>query len=72
MKNTNGRAQQMLDLLRQVGKFLPDMNITFTGHDVPWVTMSGETRAKHLEAAREGHGECRTSDPETVSAPSRG
>ncbi|GAA5868209.1 hypothetical protein JCM3774_000601 [Rhodotorula dairenensis] len=55
MKNTNGRAQQMLDLLRQVGKFLPDMNITFTGHDVPWVTMSGETRAKHLEAAREGH-----------------
>ena len=57
MKNTNGRAQQMLDLMRKIGKFLPDMNITFTGHDVPWVTMSGETRAKHLEAAREGQGE---------------
>ncbi|TKA58044.1 hypothetical protein B0A53_00446 [Rhodotorula sp. CCFEE 5036] len=54
MKNTNGRAQQMLDLTRKIGKFLPDMNITFTGHDVPWVTMSGETRAKHLVAAREG------------------
>ncbi|GAA5983978.1 hypothetical protein JCM10908_005999 [Rhodotorula pacifica] len=54
MKNTNGRAQQMVDLLRRVGKFLPDVNITFTGHDVPWVTMSGETRAKHMEAAREG------------------
>lgn len=60
MKNTNGRAQQMLDLMRKIGKFLPDMNITFTGHDVPWVTMSGETRAKHLVAAREGQGEPRS------------
>lgn len=56
MKNSNGRAQQMAHLLRRVGQFLPDMNITFTGHDVPWVTMSGETRAVHVEAAREGKG----------------
>ncbi|BGP55808.1 hypothetical protein JCM8202_005626 [Rhodotorula sphaerocarpa] len=54
MRDVNGRADQMRELLRRVSKFLPDMNITFTGHDVPWVTMSGETRAKHMEAARDG------------------
>lgn len=56
MRDVNGRADQMRELLRRVSKFLPDMNITFTGHDVPWVTMSGETRAKHMEAARDGRG----------------
>jgi hypothetical protein len=33
------RTDQMLLLLKRIGKYLPDMNVTFTGHDVPWVRL---------------------------------
>lgn len=54
MKRANERPDQMLKLLRGIAKLLPDMNITFTGHDVPWGTMSGESKEVHRKAAREG------------------
>ncbi|BGP25021.1 Protein O-glucosyltransferase 2 [Rhodotorula toruloides] len=54
MKTTNDRSDQTLKLLGNIAQFLPEMNFTFTGHDTPWVTMSGEARVKHVEAARAG------------------
>ncbi|GAA6051318.1 hypothetical protein NBRC10513_000329 [Rhodotorula toruloides] len=54
MKTTNDRSDQTLKLLENIAEFLPEMNLTFTGHDTPWVTMSGEARVKHVEAARAG------------------
>ncbi|BGP16588.1 hypothetical protein JCM10213_000498 [Rhodosporidiobolus nylandii] len=54
MKNANERTDQMLKLLGGIAKYLPDMNVTFTGHDVPWVVLSGENRALHVERARAG------------------
>ncbi|KAI5476937.1 glycosyltransferase family 90 protein [Pseudohyphozyma bogoriensis] len=52
--NPNGRADQMRALLKGVAPHLPDMNITFTGHDVPWVGLSGEARRDMKAAARAG------------------
>ncbi|CEQ39606.1 SPOSA6832_01136, partial [Sporobolomyces salmonicolor] len=37
MRNANERPEQMLKLLGGIAKYLPDMNVTFTGHDQPWV-----------------------------------
>ncbi|BGP40488.1 Protein O-glucosyltransferase 2 [Rhodotorula kratochvilovae] len=54
MKGVNERTEQMLKLLGGIAKHLPDMNVTFTGHDVPWVVLSGEARERHRLAAREG------------------
>lgn len=54
MKTTNDRSDQTLKLLANIAEFLPEMNLTFTGHDTPWVTMSGEARVKHVAAARAG------------------
>lgn len=52
MKDTNRRAQEMSTLMDGFSKFLPDMNISITGHDSPWVVLSGESRALHNEAAK--------------------
>ncbi|GAA5887796.1 hypothetical protein JCM6882_000754 [Rhodosporidiobolus microsporus] len=54
MKDVNERTEQMLKLLNGIAKHVPDMNVTFTGHDVPWVVLSGENRALHLARARAG------------------
>lgn len=54
MKNTNTRPDQMLALLEGISKWLPDMNITITGHDSPWVMISGEAKEKHIAAAKAG------------------
>ncbi|GAA5912419.1 uncharacterized protein JCM6883_005663 [Sporobolomyces salmoneus] len=54
MTKVNHRADQLLELLKGISQFLPDLNLTITGHDVPWVTMSGEAREQHVAAAREG------------------
>ncbi|GAA5967932.1 hypothetical protein JCM11641_005812 [Rhodosporidiobolus odoratus] len=54
MKGINERTDQMLRLLGGVAKHLPDMNVTFTGHDVPWVVLSGENRDLHTRRARTG------------------
>lgn len=37
MWNDGERTDQMLLLLKNIAKHLPSMNVTFTGHDVPWV-----------------------------------
>jgi hypothetical protein len=52
MAETNPRPHQMSSLLDGFAKFLPDMNITITGHDSPWVVLSGEARAAHIVAAK--------------------
>ncbi|GAA5880029.1 hypothetical protein JCM16303_004443, partial [Sporobolomyces ruberrimus] len=36
MNSTNPRPQQMLKLLEKISHNLPNLNITFTGHDQPW------------------------------------
>ncbi|GAA5943781.1 uncharacterized protein JCM15063_006491, partial [Sporobolomyces koalae] len=54
MTSTNPRPTQMLKLLAKISHNLPNMNITFTGHDQPWIVLSGESRAKHIAAARAG------------------
>ncbi|GAA6024910.1 hypothetical protein JCM11491_005521 [Sporobolomyces phaffii] len=54
MNSTNPRPQQMLKLLEKISHNLPNMNITFTGHDQPWIVLSGEARANHVAAARAG------------------
>lgn len=54
MKDANERPDQMIKLIKGIAKYLPDMNVTFTGHDVPWGTMSGESREVHRKAARDG------------------
>ncbi|GAA5999999.1 hypothetical protein JCM10207_006007 [Rhodosporidiobolus poonsookiae] len=54
MKNVNERTEQMLKLLKNIAKNLPDMNVTFTGHDVPWVVLSGENRERHMQRAKAG------------------
>ncbi|GAA5893980.1 hypothetical protein JCM5296_004124 [Sporobolomyces johnsonii] len=54
MKERNERPEQMLKLLGGIARYLPDMNVTFTGHDQPWIVLSGEARQKHLATARDG------------------
>ncbi|GJN90841.1 hypothetical protein Rhopal_003855-T1 [Rhodotorula paludigena] len=54
MNGANERTEQMIELLGGIAKFLPDMNVTFTGHDVPWIVQSGEARQRHIDAARAG------------------
>ncbi|KAM0745918.1 hypothetical protein T439DRAFT_330273 [Meredithblackwellia eburnea MCA 4105] len=62
MRNdVNERSIQMLQLLGGIAKFLPEMNITFTGHDVPWIALSGEARQMMNEAVDQG----RYVDPST-------
>jgi len=40
MNATNPRPKQMTKLLEKISHNLPDLNITFTGHDQPWVSLS--------------------------------
>ena len=40
MNSTNPRPKQMTKLLEKISHNLPDLNITFTGHDQPWVSLS--------------------------------
>ncbi|GAA5987354.1 hypothetical protein JCM5350_005637 [Sporobolomyces pararoseus] len=54
MNSTNPRPLQMLKLLEKISHNLPNMNITFTGHDQPWIVLSGESREQHVKAARSG------------------
>ncbi|GAA5952384.1 hypothetical protein JCM3765_001956 [Sporobolomyces pararoseus] len=54
MNSTNPRPRQMLKLLSKISHNLPNMNITFTGHDQPWIVLSGESREQHVRAARNG------------------
>ncbi|GAA5851432.1 hypothetical protein JCM3766R1_004574 [Sporobolomyces carnicolor] len=54
MRGVNYRADQLLDLLKGISQYLPDLNLTITGHDVPWVTVSGEAREQHIAAAYRG------------------
>lgn len=54
MVDANERPDQMLKLMSGLAKFLPDMNITVTGHDVPWIVLSGEHRANLLAKSKAG------------------
>ncbi|GAA5909757.1 hypothetical protein JCM6882_002666 [Rhodosporidiobolus microsporus] len=54
MRTTNNRADQILALMNGISEFLPDLNITITGHDVPWIVLDGEHKKKHIEAAERG------------------
>lgn len=56
MKEVNARPEQMILLLEGIAKWLPDLNLTITGHDSPWVMIAGEARARHVEAAKAGRG----------------
>ncbi|GAA5872179.1 hypothetical protein JCM8547_003827 [Rhodosporidiobolus lusitaniae] len=50
----NNRADQTMALLQGMSQFLPDLNITITGHDVPWIVLGGEHKQQHIEAAKRG------------------
>ncbi|GAA5991508.1 hypothetical protein JCM11641_001189 [Rhodosporidiobolus odoratus] len=54
MRKGNDRADQILKLLEGFSEFLPDLNITITGQDVPWITLGAEHKQQHIEAARAG------------------
>ncbi|SCV72127.1 BQ2448_4821 [Microbotryum intermedium] len=53
------RPNQMKQLIQPIAKYLPDMNLTFTGHDNPWIVMSGEAREQHIRSAKVG--QCKSS-----------
>ncbi|KAK4703965.1 hypothetical protein P7C70_g2252, partial [Phenoliferia sp. Uapishka_3] len=53
-KGVNERPEQAMELLRGIVGALPEMNITFTGHDTPFIALSGEIRQKMIEAAAAG------------------
>lgn len=40
----HGRHFDVLDLIEPILSQLPDMNVTVTGHDNPWVVTSGESK----------------------------
>lgn len=48
------RARETRDLMDGFAKYLPDMSVTFTGHDGPGIFLAGEIKERYLEAAREG------------------
>ncbi|KAM0752099.1 hypothetical protein T439DRAFT_200763 [Meredithblackwellia eburnea MCA 4105] len=52
MRENGARANQVMDLLAGFSQFLPDLNLTMTGHDTPWVVIAGEAKIRHLEAAK--------------------
>ncbi|KAL8292384.1 hypothetical protein RQP46_000996 [Phenoliferia psychrophenolica] len=54
MRADGHRADQVLELMKGFAQYLPDLNITMTGHDVPWVVVAGEARIRHVEAAKAG------------------
>ncbi|GAA6041033.1 hypothetical protein JCM8097_004685 [Rhodosporidiobolus ruineniae] len=54
MRETNHRADQVMALLEGISQFLPDLNITITGHDVPWVVLGSDHKQQHIEAAENG------------------
>ncbi|GJN88899.1 hypothetical protein Rhopal_001870-T1 [Rhodotorula paludigena] len=53
MREVNHRADQVLALLEDFAHLLPDLNITITGHDLPWIVISGEQQEMYRKAARE-------------------
>lgn len=54
MRHENHRSDQVMALLEGIAQFLPDLNMTITGHDVPWVVLSGEHKQMHVDAAERG------------------
>ncbi|BGO91104.1 hypothetical protein NBRC10512_005802 [Rhodotorula toruloides] len=50
----NPRAEQMMALLEGVKDMLPDLNITITSADVPWIVLSGAHKQMHEAAAQAG------------------
>jgi hypothetical protein len=52
------RAEDASDMLSEFVSEMPDMEVTFSGGDLPAVVVSGEARERHLEFAREGICEC--------------
>lgn len=50
----NSRVEDLLDLLEPIYDDLDDMNITMTGHDVPWVVVAGEAKELHVKTAKAG------------------
>ena len=51
------RAFDVLEGFKRIAKWLPDMAIPFTIEDGPGVAVSGEEKAAHVQAAREGRSE---------------
>ena len=51
------RAYDVLEGLKRIARWLPDMVIPFTIEDGPGVAVSGEEKAAHVEAARAGKSE---------------
>lgn len=54
MYKVNNRADQVMALLTNISSYLPDMNVTITGHDVPFIVLGGAHKEQHLEAAAKG------------------
>lgn len=53
MLEVNPRAGEVMKLLRGIEHLIPtELNVTLTGHDTPWVVVSGEARERHVEAAK--------------------
>lgn len=48
------RAEDASDMLSEFVSEMPDMEVTFSGGDLPAVVVSGEARERHLEFARRG------------------
>ncbi|GAA5914455.1 hypothetical protein JCM6882_003023 [Rhodosporidiobolus microsporus] len=54
MQNVLNRTRDMVELLSGISQFLPDLNMTMTAHDAPFITISAEHREKHIRAALAG------------------
>ncbi|KAM0791241.1 hypothetical protein ACM66B_005720 [Microbotryomycetes sp. NB124-2] len=46
LDNPDERSTQAHKMIKDLAPRLPDMNVTITGHDNPWVVLSGEARTR--------------------------
>ncbi|GAA5832497.1 hypothetical protein JCM11251_001347 [Rhodosporidiobolus azoricus] len=54
MQNVLNRTRDMVELLSGISQYLPDLNLTMTAHDAPFITLSGENKERHVQAALAG------------------
>ncbi|CAH7674288.1 glycosyl transferase family 90-domain-containing protein [Phakopsora pachyrhizi] len=51
-KSSGPRPKEMVELLRGISQFLPDVDLPISQEDIPVISVSSETRELHLRAAR--------------------
>ncbi|KAK4054576.1 Protein O-glucosyltransferase 2 [Microbotryomycetes sp. JL201] len=54
LENPDERSTQAHKMIKDLAGRLPDMNVTVTGHDNPWVVLSGEARSRLKSRGRGG------------------